>query len=383
MIPEGQTFQYEIEGNKRTANSYIEKLASRCLEKIELDELDQCLVNSKLFSEVKIKRHKDVIQIEVKERWTLIPIPIFGAGGETTRFGMMILESNAFGHGKMVMLGGSVGDDGHLAMMMYKNESVRLTNWTAQLLGTLYKQDQYSYYKKEKLYGYHQDRSSILGGFGYRLSKDLSVALNVGYGHNRFDSGLNVDKPKNFDAIYLVEKIEYKGGRYKFYFEEGINFTLVIAHQAIRDDSSKKLFQPGILIDWQRETWARQVLQVSFEAAYSNLNDIRNSLEEGQKRGFRGTETSSLWLNRYLSLSLDYQIPIKRASYGTWTIAPFMDIARFKSIVDLNGIESLISYGLGGYLFLKNIAIPGVGLELGYNSKFRGEFVNVSIGFSF
>ena len=68
----------KIEGNKRTKTHYIKKLFRKCQERWQneqIKELEQCLLNSKLFSQVEIRPSKNKITIIAEDRWTLLPIP--------------------------------------------------------------------------------------------------------------------------------------------------------------------------------------------------------------------------------------------------------------------------------------------------------------------
>ena len=80
--------------------------------------------------------------------------------------------------------------------------------------------------------------------------------------------------------------------------------------------------------------------------------------------------------------SADYHVPVGKTRHGTFTVAPFVDYGAYKPfIADTGGNYS--SYGVGGYFFINTINLPGVGLILGRNERFMGDFAAFQIGFRF
>jgi hypothetical protein len=94
----------------------------------------------------------------------------------------------------------------------------------------------------------------------------------------------------------------------------------------------------------------------------------------------RGIESKTTWAERYCTAAIDYQIPLKTFPSGALTMAPFTDRGR---IFHRNGqLDYVDFYTVGGgiYFFLKNIALPGLGFEMGYNDQYQKEFFAFSAG---
>ena len=94
---------YTIIGNTRTKTSYILHLIKKC-NRTENTDLTQCLLNSQLFSHVDVKNFNDKTLIEVKERWTLIPIPQIKVSSNSSSYGGYLVERNFLGKGNFIML---------------------------------------------------------------------------------------------------------------------------------------------------------------------------------------------------------------------------------------------------------------------------------------
>jgi len=104
-----------VSGNKRTRTSYIENIINDYLAQNNIDSmanvdaqaLKDLIVDKELFSEVDVNIVGNQIDIMVKDRWTLIPVPIVTAqSGQDTKFGLFVMESNLFGYGKTGVVGG-------------------------------------------------------------------------------------------------------------------------------------------------------------------------------------------------------------------------------------------------------------------------------------
>ena len=84
MFCSSGVFAWEITGNKKTKTSHIVSVLGKCPS---YQGPERCLLNTKLFSEVKISGER----ITVSERHTLIPIPVFYSSGSETNAGAYLI----------------------------------------------------------------------------------------------------------------------------------------------------------------------------------------------------------------------------------------------------------------------------------------------------
>ncbi|RZA14570.1 MAG: hypothetical protein EOP10_27800 [Proteobacteria bacterium] len=112
---------FEVRGNERTRTNYVVELAQACLEdrnefgldpNTQLRALEQCLMNAKIFAKVGAKFEGAKIQIDVEEKWTLIPAPFFQSSGSTRKVGLIMFETNFLGQGLTLALGGNSSNKG-------------------------------------------------------------------------------------------------------------------------------------------------------------------------------------------------------------------------------------------------------------------------------
>ncbi len=93
-----EELKLNINGNKRTKDKIVRHIFEKCLEN-EIDHSDenlaQCLKNATIFSETKVIKTSDGYDIEVEDRWTLIPIPRVEADtAGDRRLGLGVVDSN-------------------------------------------------------------------------------------------------------------------------------------------------------------------------------------------------------------------------------------------------------------------------------------------------
>jgi hypothetical protein len=79
--------------------------------------------------------------------------------------------------------------------------------------------------------------------------------------------------------------------------------------------------------------------------------------------------------------SLDYHIPWRVTDRSTWTMAAFAETNLFEQVARPNEWERHHAEGFGIYLFLRQIAVPGLGLIGGWMDGHR-PFISFSLGTS-
>ncbi len=376
-----------VHGNTRTRTGYITHLVQDCLKredadnKISTDEIRTCVMNSKLFSEATVHLKEDnIINVEVKERWTLIPIPLIQSSGDYTSYGLFVMESNLLGAGIKLFTGASFSTQGNSFFLMLKNPSVRFTPWGMSLLMMKVYDDIDSEYKNTVYENLSGKARAVRPGISYRLTPELTASTGISY----FDTEFEVNDSGNFtsyNSLLHEIKLTYKDADFKFYFEEGTKGYMEYMYEFTRSDNSSYVFKWEAAIEWEKNLISKNALQVGLRYEATNAEDSGRALHLGQDRGYRGIQSKSLWATESVALALDYQIPIAIRSYGTWTVAPFMDAGWFNPVHEL-GADTYHSYGAGIYLYLKEIAIPGLGLVIGQNDDFLGGFVMFTLGFS-
>ena len=365
--------KYTVIGNTRSNDDYIQHLISECQEK-EDTELSQCLMNRQIFTKVEITGNN----IVVEERWTLIPVPQVSGGSDTSSFGIFVMDTNFLGRGKVAVAGVSVGSAADSYFLLYKDPELFLTDWTSSVMIQSSENDVKAYSGKDEIYNFTQNQTGARLGIGHKFFSDYEVGVGGSFTKKKFKKLDNYIIPEENTALGVDLNFRYKNSDFKFYFNEGLDADLALATDVNRTDAEEKVQIAAVNVRYQQNTYSQHALQIGLSSTATKNATVKDLARFGGARGARGVQDSALWVKSLTSLSVDYQIPVLFSSYGVWTVSPFADYGIFKS--DVNTFSNYNSYGVGAYLFLKNVAVPGMGILIGKNDRFQGSFVSFSIG---
>ena len=388
--------QLNVTGNHKTKLSYLKARVDECLEEqnatqwddVDSDELRQCILDSKVFSEVGVSINAPVVDLNVIERWTVIPVPFVRAQRDSRRYGFFLFDSNFLGRGKQAVTGASAGNRGNTFFALYRDPAIFYSNWTGLVKYKKGQEDYLRYELDNEIDGYSEKEDTGEIRLGYKLSPWLETALQMEFTQRRF----NVLEPytlslEDYRFIYAGPYLGYDHTDFHFYFQQGNKLRLELGSQIYRDDGASHITQYQLVYDWQHavfhdhKKFRKHALQLHVESRAKNSGDVRDSFKLGSNLGFRGVESAGIWAKQAHSVSIDYKIPFLDIKFGTWTVGPFADYALFKEF-DADGHKETYAYGISTFMFLKKIALPGIGIIVGHNDKYLGDFVSVSIGFA-
>jgi hypothetical protein len=382
----------KIKGNKRSQKSYIQNLVYYCLEnqsnsslEINLPELKKCVLNSRHFSSVTLKITSEGLVVDVVDRWTLIPIPIVSTGSSgAAKYGLLVMDSNFLGYGKMVIAGGTVSSAGNTAIFMYQDKSLFFSNWTFGILLQQQESEIFSYKKEEKDDGLKEKRFTSQVTLGYKFSSILRIDLISGYYKKEYTPLEDYQLAKNYETSYGGFQVRWDQSNYKFFYQEGLKIFYKNIEELEKEENQERVLAAHqmVKINWQKPLWAGHILQLQLSAGQFKNATRSNAFYLGGGLGFRGVQEKGVWAEEFYAVSVDYQIPILSNQYGTWTIAPFYDQGSIELVLKEEVSKNYHSYGIGTYFYLNKVAIPGIGFIVGHNSKFETNFYKFTIGFS-
>ncbi|MBF0364144.1 MAG: hypothetical protein HQK50_01150 [Oligoflexia bacterium] len=388
---------YLIKGNSKTQTRYINKLLSNCeslqqedqATSLGLDELKQCLLNSKLFSSVTISKSKETNQliIQVKERWSLIPLPLYKRDSDgKNSYGFYLVDSNFLGLGNTLVLGGAYSNANSNYMLYYNNRALFLTQWGLSIYSG---RDKKNLYLKDRalttIDAFKYIESSYFLTLSYNFSDRLSLSGRTGYSQNRFEKIEPFTPPTAFNSVCIGTSLTWKNEHYKFYFNKGLFSRFEVMQEIYRTDNIHKQNLLSLNLRYGLESYKRQALQLTLTSNYLTSGGKADALKYPSDKshpGLRGIPEGAYFSHFVTDASLDYQIPIAFFSAGTWTLAPFADLAFINN--DIYQRQELWnrSYGIGSYFYLTGIMLPGMGFIFGKNHTFNNSFFEFTIGLS-
>ena len=200
-------FAWEITGNTKTKTPHILSALDKCPSSYGAQK---CLLNTKLFAEVEVTGET----IAVKERRTLIILPVISSSGSQKKAGAYLIESNFLGCGNLLVAGGAVSNRGADAAVIYRNNAVNFSDFTFSASFAASEKNYELYAGQNDRFEYRDNTFSLGAGPGYRFGF-FEAGVKAAYEKRRFD------KFENFDALEITPSLRYKNVSFKFHSEEG------------------------------------------------------------------------------------------------------------------------------------------------------------------
>ena len=382
-----------VEGAKRTKDKTVEYLIEKCLEKenytswesIDTSMLGQCINNSRLFVSVKVRVNKPEIDVTVEDRWTLIPVPIAYSIDGKRSIGGLVIDSNFLGYGKTVGGGGTLSTEGNTVSLFYLDPSIDFSNFTIRITVNQSSNELDQYQGNNIIYAYMKKERTLLFSPGYMITPTLELSVPLNYTDRRYgEISPYATVPDNYWSYSAGARLSYSNSDYKLYYNDGVSARLVWIRQIHRSDESDNVSQTTARFEWDKLLFDQHALQLVLNtASLTDNGNVGDVLMFGRVKGYRGIAPSGLWTRRITSVSADYQIPVKIVTHGIFTVAPFIDYGMYRPISPASG-SNYAAYGVGGYFFVNAINLPGVvGLLVGRNEEFMGNFISFQLGYGF
>lgn len=382
---------YIISGNTKTQTKYIEKLLKNCEKqnKVNPEEIEQCLLNARIFSEVKAEKKDDTILVKVKDRWSIIPVPSLKVNNDGKRsVGLFMVDGNFLGTGTLFGVGGSYSTTSSSYVIFYRNEAFLYSDWTISINSGKDNADIYWKNMNLKEIDAFREKTAFTSlSLGYSYTPEFHVEGSYIRRFVSYDAINNHTVPLEFHSNIATLEASYKKESYKFYFSEGYKIAGAYDQEFFRTDKNQGVNLLRLNINYGKAMPHQQALQTSFNLASLTGGDKRDALKSGRRyskgKGLRGIPDGGYFTDVLATASVDYQFPLAFTKYGVWTLAPFGDYGRINGYLNTHDDLWQKAYGLGSYFFLTGIMLPGVGLVAGRNETFNNNFVEFTVGESF
>ncbi|MFY1828472.1 FtsQ-type POTRA domain-containing protein [Myxococcus fulvus] len=386
----GRIERIDIQGNSRTQESVILRAMRLApgdvLTQADGDEVKRRLLNLQLFKSVEVQTHAEGtgvgLQVTVEERWTLLPIPVFASSKGQWQAGVFAVESNLFGLNKTLVAGGMAGNRGGSLFSMYRDPSIGGGRWTGLLAFQFAKTDRERQVRDVVRDAYTDRRFDLSGTLGYQVTPEL----NVGAGwfslvNKPLSSKLGTTTtPQRGQAHGVSVSAEYLGQDFHFYFNEGLVARALYREGLDFLGSSRALRQVSLFASYTLPVFGRHALTLTAQHAQSKGDAFLDAQLLGARTGSRGFDAGRLWGETSSSATLEYQVPLWSPKLATLTAHAFVDVGR----VEWQG--SLLRYatpGVGIRAYVREVAVPAVGLEVSRNPLTGDIVTSAAVGFGF
>jgi hypothetical protein len=344
---------------------------------------EKSLRETELYTSVKIdvadaEGGKDIV-VNLVEKMTLVPLPIAGASSGSTLFGLFVFNSDFLGSGDSAYAG-IVG------------ASHRLTG----NLGYFHRAPDSPGYGINASGGYAKVTESDADGSSYAEYGLWSAALSSSLSFQG-ESPLRLSaladfswaQPEGEDARLLDNEylvllpgigLGYEALEKRDWFKTGLaaqaNYKLGFPllgdkpYQVIESKGSYSLSPFGF----------GDLLLGGSLVSSGAPEPLRPSL---MGNGFRTLPWGESFSSQAGSAYLQYEAPVINLSWATFTACSFYEAGSYRMGVDMDAPwHSFSGPGIGARFYLKNIAIPALGVDCAYNVPERNLIISAALGFS-
>ncbi|MGC9313326.1 MAG: POTRA domain-containing protein [Sediminispirochaetaceae bacterium] len=375
--------EIEISGNTRTRDRTILRIGrvetGEILGPGTITRLEDNLIKSGLFarSSVGVEALPDRtvrLAIEVEEKWTLLPIPVFFSDGDSIMGGVVVIESNLAGTAKQLISGVMGGTDGLSGFAVYVDPAVRQSSWKITVSGGAGTQE--------------EEIDTPDGEFAYLIQgESLSASFGLGYA---FDERLEIGGRVRIQD-YIADTIEGISLPADTYLEQ--QFSLQGRWDTTRPYGAllrgiDVLLESGILFQsaevihrgtaaWFVPTAAGQRLRLLLQGGYGEKPFYLEDPVSGRD-GFRTLPFGKATADDYISVSAGYDVPVLERSWGALVLTGFYELGWYSA----SYVGSHLFQGPGGgfRVYLQKVAVPALGLDLAYNLESDALVFSVALG---
>jgi len=374
--PAGNVAAIEISGLKRTkqhiAMYSLEKFLGRDGSTLDLNEVHAAVIETGILEPLEIGLIENgdslTLHIEVKEKWSVFPVPLVLVNSGEVSFGLFFADTNAFGLRDTAALGGIYGNSGGMAVVMYQHTPNRRgqPGWgTFFMYGRHEREDVDRDENRHRLYT--TDQLSFTAALNYPFTeyfsgslslslKDISLKENTG-DLNLPDSGARL---LGFSPGLSIKDSRWDGfllSRRSLSLSYGYNLALIgpSYHEVQLTCIYEQPLIPGFRFNFHSGlSWKSR--------AGSGADSL---YEEGPQRAQVDILPPQFSARNYAGFSAGLEKHLFKVNWGTLSVMGAWQCVF--SDGPISGLEFDHGPSVGTRFYLSSLALPAFGAGLAYN----------------
>jgi Surface antigen variable number repeat len=380
--------QIEILGNEKTKPHIIlkdlESAVGRPATEFDIAAARNALLKLGIFREVTIEYAPQgdgvTMRVTVIEKWTLIPMPVVSTARGINTFGLFLLDTNVLGYGKTLYAGALGSNRGWEILSGYADRSLMGSNFRSSVT---YRGGQRSF-----------ENGATVATINQRY-KDSFHTLNVHVGHEfkpgfilglsgKIETHHKQDDPESYNDAAISSADVFVPGIYlqiedfvvKNYYQDGWSGIINMGPNFV--NSQTESLRLTARLKYTRGAFSDHSTGLTVRGAFAKNPTIAED-RLGAQQNSRTLPLALISADSHLSGTIHYEIPFLNLSWGTFTTHQFFEFG-FYDNERVAALQAFYGPGAGVRMYLNNIAIPALGVDVSYAMQSRDVLVSAAFG---
>ncbi|MEX2444412.1 MAG: hypothetical protein WD492_12450 [Alkalispirochaeta sp.] len=337
--------------------------------------IQESLLDSDLFAAVHVSGRAtaaDGVEVVVllDEKWTLVPIPFFSTNGSTYQGGLIVIETNLLGRNKQLISAGFLGTDGAQGFVAYGDPAVFGSRWSAGISAGAGRTE------AERLLpngthrrSYEYDQQRLGANVGYNFTRRAGITGGLGYERWEIMSGDSLEDGQLLESQLTAE---YDGTRPLDVLRVGPRARL--SARTVTYRSGWEISAGG---EWAIPVATAHRIRLVASGAIGEMPTIAERMISGGD-GYRTLPYQAVSADSWGTTSAVYDLSIVRADWGALVLSHFWELGGYTN----DDVDPRLFYGPGGgfRVYIRQVAIPALGLDVAYNIPDNGFAFSFSLG---
>jgi outer membrane protein assembly factor BamA len=377
----------EVEGNRRTSAEFVRSslglAPGELFDPASIPALEQRLMNERIFRSVRVRGVPEgrgvVVRVAVQERLTLVPIPVAFASRGVFTGGVVLLDSNLFGAGKQLVAGGLASNRGTTGFLVYRDPGIAYSRWllAARISGGDTRRERFD--DRTLSYAY-RDRFVEAGlAGGSRLGDRWS--LLAGWFERRDDVRAAPGQPAPPGGGPVGGpslELELDASDYQGYLTRGVVGRAELRLGLRLGGRDRDPLHLAAATTWSGRGLRDHAVALTLRVDHVRGDPVLDAVRLGGSPGSRGFQSQGLWAEDAAQAAIEYQVPVWKPRWGALTLAGFADAGA----VRWRGEETrYLAPGMGLRVFLRNVAVPLLGIDVAWATTADRPAFAVQLGF--
>lgn len=373
--------QVRVEGLRRTREQVVIDLvpvrSGDLVTPAVLQATEEEILDSNLFAAVVVTPERPIdapetidLVVMVREKWTLIPLPFLISDGSSISGGLFLIESNLLGRNKQLMAAAFGGSEGFSGFFAYVDPSVLGTPWSWRLSsGTGQTDYEHRLPDGTRLREYTRRQNSFGTGIGYRFTREVRAGAGIRADIRditSFTPGRDEDEPASGVFLEPDFTLQYDGTRPRGVLrlgpEIGTRARMVFSGSDSSDPGWEISGQASYAVPFVPSREGRARLLLSSGTGEMGPADKRGI---SARDGFRTLPYQKTVADQWTSTALFLELPVISRSWGALVLSHYWEGGLFDD--PAHSTQYFGGPGGGFRVFLREVAIPALGLDVAYN----------------